>query len=113
MGTDGGMGGSGTQGVTRGFLVYLKIQGIGYRATMDGQAINLKLGYSHDYRFTVPASMRAFLPDPTLIGLYGIDKNEVTQVAANLIKLRPPSVYKGKGIRLADSTPRLKAGKRK
>jgi large subunit ribosomal protein L6 len=66
--------------VTRGFLVYLRIQGIGYRAALEGQTLNFKLGFSHDIKYTVPSSMRAFLPEPTLVGLYGVDKNEVTQV---------------------------------
>ncbi|KAK9908260.1 hypothetical protein WJX75_005020 [Coccomyxa subellipsoidea] len=101
------------EGVTKGVLVYLRIVGIGYRASIEGQTITFKLGYSHDIAYDLPESMRAFLPEPTLIGLYGIDKNQVTQAAANIIRLRPPSVYKGKGIRMADSTPRLKPGKKK
>ncbi|CAL8469573.1 g9114 [Coccomyxa elongata] len=101
------------EGVTKGFLVYLRISGIGYRAAIDGQTITFKLGYSHDVAYDLPSSMRAFLPEPTLIGLYGIDKNQVTQAAANIVRLRPPSVYKGKGIRLADAVLRLKAGKTK
>ncbi|CAL5229733.1 g13113 [Coccomyxa viridis] len=101
------------EGVTKGFLVYLRIQGIGYRATLKDQTLQFKLGYSHDISYELPPAMRAFLPEPTLVGLYGIDKNQVTQAAANIIRLRPPSVYKGKGIRLADTTPRTKPGKRK
>ncbi len=66
------------EGVTKGFLVYLRISGIGYRAAIDGQTITFKLGYSHDVAYDLPSSMRAFLPEPTLIGLYGIDKNQVT-----------------------------------
>lgn len=66
------------EGVTKGFLVYLRISGIGYRAAIDGQTITFKLGYSHDIAYDLPSSMRAFLPEPTLIGLYGIDKNQVT-----------------------------------
>ncbi|KAK9833400.1 hypothetical protein WJX81_002271 [Elliptochloris bilobata] len=101
------------QGVTRGYLVYLRMVGIGYRASLEGQVVTLKVGFSHDVRYTLPDALRAFLPEPTLIGLYGIDKNQVTQAAAKIIQIRPPSVYKGKGIRLEGTTPRIKAGKRK
>ena len=65
------------EGVTKGFLVYLRIAGIGYRATQQGQTLTFKLGYSHDIVYTLPDSMRAFLPEPTLLGLYGVDKNQV------------------------------------
>jgi len=64
------------EGVTKGFLVYLRISGIGYRAAIDGQTLTFKLGYSHDVAYDLPDSMRAFLPEPTLVGLYGIDKNQ-------------------------------------
>ena len=73
----------------------------------------MKLGFSHDVQYTLPNSLRAFLPEPTLVGLYGIDKNEITQAAARIRALRPPSAYKGKGIRLADEKIKLKAGKKK
>ena len=73
----------------------------------------LKLGFSHDVQYTLPDSLRAFLPEPSLVGLYGIDKNEVTQAAARIRALRPPTVYKGKGIRLEGEKMKLKVGKRK
>lgn len=101
------------QGVTRGFLVYLRITGIGYRASLAGQTLTLKLGHSHDCTYTLPPSLRAVLPEPTRVGIYGIDKNQVTQAAANIAALRPPSVYKGKGVRLEGVEVRLKPGKRK
>jgi len=101
------------QGVTQGYLRYLRIQGIGYRAALQEQTLTFKLGYSHDITYTLPASLRAFLPEPTLVGIYGIDKTQVTQAAANIRALRPPSVYKGKGIRYADEVLKLKAGKKK
>lgn len=65
------------EGVTKGFLVYLRISGIGYRASLTDQTLTFKLGYSHDIAYELPPAMRAFLPEPTLIGLYGIDKNQV------------------------------------
>ena len=103
-------------GVTRGFLVYIRIIGVGYRAQLEGlekQNLYLKLGFSHDIKFEVPQSIRAFLLEPTLICIYGIDKNQVTQTASKIKQIKLPSVYKGKGIRLADETIHLKAGKRR
>ena len=72
------------EGVTKGFLVYLRIQGIGYRATLKDQTLQFKLGYSHDITYELPPAMRAFLPEPTLVGLYGIDKNQVWTAAWGL-----------------------------
>ena len=65
------------EGVTRGFLVYLRIQGIGYRAALAGQKFTFKLGYSHDVSYELPPSLKGFMPEPTLVGIYGIDKNQV------------------------------------
>jgi large subunit ribosomal protein L6 len=103
------------QGVSRGFLMYLKIIGIGYRAslTQNNQTLFLKLGYSHDVIYKIPSSIRIFLVDPTLICLFGVDKNQITQVAAQIRKLRSPTVYKGKGIRFLNEKVLLKVGKRK
>ena len=101
------------QGVSRGFLIYLKIIGIGYRAHLANNTLYLKLGYSHDIIYKMPSSIKIFLLEPTLICLFGIDKNQITQVAAKIRDLRRPSVYKGKGIRLAQENIILKAGKRK
>ena len=103
------------QGISRGFLIYLKIVGIGYRAnlTQNNQTLFLKLGYSHDIIYKIPSSIRIFLVDPTLICLFGVDKNQITQIAAQIRQLRRPTVYKGKGIRLLNEKIVLKAGKRK
>lgn len=101
------------QGVSRGFLVYLRIVGIGYRANIENKTLFLKLGYSHDILYKIPESVRIFLLEPTLLCLFGIDKNQITQVAAKIRQLRKPSVYKGKGIRLLNEKITLKAGKRK
>jgi hypothetical protein len=65
--------------VTQGYLRYLRIQGIGYRAALQDQTLTFKLGYSHDITYTLPTSLRAFLPEPTLVGIYGIDKTQVPQ----------------------------------
>lgn len=101
------------QGVTRGFLIYLKIVGIGYRAYLDQESLFFKLGYSHDIVYNIPASIKIFLLDPTLLCLFGIDKNQLTQIASKLRNLRKPSVYKGKGIRLLNQKINTKTGKRK
>lgn len=102
-------------GAATGHAVTLKIAGVGYRAApaAGGDALLLKLGHSHDIRYDLPPAVRAVVPDPTTITLVGLDKNQVTQTAANLRALRPPSPYKGKGVRLEGETPRLKPGKRK
>lgn len=101
------------KGVTHGFLIYLKIHGIGYRATLNESTLLLKLGYSHDILYKVPSSIKIFLLDPTVICLFGIDKNQVTQIAAKIRQLRRPSVYKGKGIRFINEDILLKQGKKK
>jgi large subunit ribosomal protein L6 len=100
-------------GVTRGYVISLKMSGIGYRATLHHNTLSLKCGYSHDILYRIPESIHVFLVDPTLICVFGIDKNELTQVAASLRALRPPSPYKGKGIRLVHESVVLKPGKRK
>ncbi len=103
-------------GVTRGFLIYIRIIGVGYRAQLQGienQILYLKVGFSHDIKFEVPKAIRAFLLEPTLICLYGIDKNQLTQTASKIKKIKIPSVYKGKGIRLVNEKIVLKTGKKR
>ena len=103
-------------GVTRGFLIYIRIIGVGYRAQLQGienQMLYLKVGFSHDIKFEVPKAVRAFLLEPTLICLYGIDKNQLTQTASKIKKIKIPSVYKGKGIRLVNEKIILKTGKKR
>jgi len=101
------------KGITRGFLIYLKIIGIGYRASLQNDNLLLKLGYSHDIIYKIPSSIKLFLVEPTVICLFGIDKNQVTQIATKIRNLRKPSVYKGKGIRLINEKILLKQGKKK
>lgn len=101
------------RGVTRGFLVYLKIRGIGYRATLTTTHLLLKLGYSHDIVYKIPSSVQLFLIDPTVICVFGLDKNQITQIAAKIRNLRRPSVYKGKGIRFINEKILVKQGKKK
>ena len=101
--------------LTVGHFLYLRIVGVGYRVFLSSKERTLvfKLGYSHFIKLQLPISVKAFLPEPTLICLYGIDKNEVTQVAATIQKMKVPSVYKGKGIRILNSYVRTKIGKKK
>jgi large subunit ribosomal protein L6 len=75
--------------------------------------LRLKVGFSHDLVFQIPDSIRLFLIEPTLICLYGIDKNQVTQIASKIREIQPPSVYKGKGIAFSEEVVILKQGKRK
>lgn len=100
-------------GVTRGFLLYLKIMGIGYRASLNHDILLLKLGFSHDIFYRIPSSIKLFLVDPTVICLFGVDKNQITQIAAKIRGFRPPSAYKGKGIRAIHENIGLKQGKKK
>ena len=100
-------------GVTRGFLTHLKIEGVGYRASLHEKSLSLRVGFSHQVYFNVAPSIRLFLLDPTTICLYGIDRNQVFQTAVKIRSIRPPSPYKKRGIRFADQVLILKEGKRK
>lgn len=100
-------------GVLRGFLVCLKITGIGYRASLENQSLIFKLGYSHDIVYNIPNCVKIFLGDATTVYIFGIEKNQVTQLASKIRNLRKPSVYKGKGIQYSHETVSTKTGKRK
>jgi large subunit ribosomal protein L6 len=99
------------QGVTAGYRKDLEIQGVGYRAAMDGQTLVLNVGYSHPVRVDPPAGITFALDSPTRIGVIGIDKQLVGEQAAQLRRVRPPEPYKGKGIRYQGERVRRKAGK--
>lgn len=103
------------RGVTVGFLISLRIVGVGYRAFLDGnqKVLHFKLGYSHNLKYQVPEGLRAFLLEPTQICLFGIDKNQVSQVASIIRSFKPPERYKGKGIRFTTEKVSLSQGKRK
>ena len=101
------------QGVTAGFKKELEIQGVGYRAQMQGQTLKLNLGYSHDVNFEVPAGVTVTAPKPTQVVVEGPDEQEVGQVAADIRGWRPPEPYKGKGIRYAGEFIFRKEGKKK
>ena len=101
------------QGVSTGFRKELEIQGVGYRAQMQGNTLRLNLGYSHDVDFPVPAGVTITAPRVTQIVVEGSDEQVVGQVAANIREWRPPEPYKGKGIRYAGEQIFRKEGKKK
>ncbi len=139
------------RGVTVGFLTYLRIVGVGYRASLipclknnsllqqslsipsltrkkekdrlslerdirskeRGDVLNFKLGYSHNLKYQVPHSIRAFLLLPTLLCLFGVDKNQVSQIGSKIKSFKGTERYKGKGIRLTTDKVTLSQGKRK
>jgi large subunit ribosomal protein L6 len=101
------------QGVTEGFEKSLEIQGVGYRAQMQGRDIKLSLGFSHDVVYTAPDGIEIKAPKPTEIVVAGADKQVVGQVAAEIRAYRPPEPYKGKGVRYAGEYVRRKEGKKK
>ena len=98
-------------GVTVGFEKVLEIQGVGYRATLKGKAIELQLGYSNPRLIEPPPGIEFEVPVPTRIIVKGCDKQLVGQVAAEIRSLRKPDPYKGKGIRYSDEHIRRKVGK--
>ena len=100
-------------GVTQGFEKKLEINGVGYRAAMQGKNLQLALGFSHDVVYEVPEGIQVATPKPTEIVVTGIDKQRVGQVAAEIRKYRGPEPYKGKGIKYAKETIFRKEGKKK
>ena len=100
------------EGVTRGFEKRLEIQGVGYRAALRGEALELAVGYSHPVVIEPRPGISFEVPAPTQIVVKGIDKQQVGQTAAEIRKVRPPEPYKGKGIRYAGEYVRRKVGKR-
>jgi len=100
-------------GVTEGFTKKLEITGVGYRAAVQGQNLQLQLGYSHDVIFPIPQGIQVQCPKPTEIVITGIDKQKVGQVAAEIRGFRPPEPYKGKGVRYAGEYILRKEGKKK
>lgn len=102
-----------TVGVSQGFKKELEIQGVGYRATMQGSVLKLALGYSHDVNFAIPEGVTITSPKQTEIIVEGIDQQLVGQVAANIREWRKPEPYKGKGIRYKGEYVFRKEGKKK
>lgn len=98
------------QGVTQGFSKKLEINGVGFRAALQGASIKLNLGFSHDVMFALPQGVVATIEQNT-ITISGIDKQQVGQVAAEIRALKKPEPYKGKGIKYADERIVRKSGK--
>ena len=100
-------------GVSEGFSRKLELQGVGYRAQMQGSTLKLSLGFSHDVNFPVPEGISVDCPSQTEIIVSGIDKQKVGQVAAEIRSYRPPEPYKGKGVRYEGEYVFRKEGKKK
>ena len=100
------------EGVTNGFEKRLEIQGVGYRASLRGTALELNVGYSHPVVIDAPAGITFEVPVQTEILVKGIDKQQVGEIAAEIRDVRPPEPYKGKGIRYQGEYVRRKVGKR-
>jgi large subunit ribosomal protein L6 len=98
-------------GVTEGFSKTLQIAGVGYRAALQGQDVNLQVGFSHPVLVQPREGVEFEVPNATTIVVRGIDKQQVGQMAAEIRKVRPPEPYKGKGIRYSDEQIRRKVGK--
>lgn len=100
-------------GVSEGFTINLEIVGVGYRAAVQGDILNLQLGYSHEIAFPIPEGITITCERPTLIAVTGTDRQKVGQVASDIRAYRKPEPYKGKGIRYANEYVRRKEGKKK
>lgn len=98
-------------GVSQGFRRDLEIQGVGFRAAIKGNQLDLSIGYSHPILFDIPEGIKVAVTDNTKISVEGIDKHLVGQVAADIRAYYPPEPYKGKGIRYAGEQVRRKEGK--
>ncbi len=87
------------EGVTKGFEKTLEIQGVGYRAALRGTSLELNVGFSHSVSINPPQGITFDVPQPTVVIVKGIDKQQVGQIASEIRRVRPPEPYKGKGIR--------------
>jgi large subunit ribosomal protein L6 len=99
------------QGVSEGFTKQLEIEGVGFKAAVQGTTLNLNLGFSHPVPFTIPKDIKITVADNTKITVQGVDKKLVGQVAADIRQFYPPEPYKGKGVRYAGEQIRRKVGK--
>ena len=101
------------RGVTKGYEKKLELVGVGFRAQVQGKALNLTLGFSHPVNFPIPEGISIETPSQTEIIIKGVDRQKVGQVAAEIRDVRPPEPYKGKGVRYANEQISLKEGKKK
>jgi large subunit ribosomal protein L6 len=100
------------EGVTKGFEKTLEIQGVGYRAALRGTSLELNVGFSHPVSVNPPQGITFDVPQPTVVIVKGIDKQQVGQIASEIRRVRPPEPYKGKGIRYQGEYVARKLGKR-
>ena len=98
-------------GVSKGFTKNLEIEGVGFKAAVQGQNLNLSLGFSHPILFPIPKDIKITVTENTKLSITGIDKKTVGQVAADIRGYYPPEPYKGKGVRYAGEQIRRKEGK--
>ena len=101
------------EGVQEGFTVKLEVNGVGYRAAVQGKNLNMQLGYSHDVNYPIPDGVDIKCPTQTEIEISGIDKQKIGQVAAEIRAWRKPEPFKGKGIKYAGEYIFRKEGKKK
>ena len=99
------------QGVSEGFSKQLEIEGVGFKAAVQGPTLNLSLGFSHPILFPIPKEIKITIADGTKLTIQGIDKKLVGQVTADIRRFYPPEPYKGKGVRYAGEQIRRKVGK--
>lgn len=99
------------EGVSQGFQRRLEIQGVGYRAKVDGRDLTLTVGYSHEVKISPPPGIQLAVENNTNVIVSGFDKEQVGNIAAQIRAVRPPEPYKGKGIRYTGEVVRRKAGK--
>jgi large subunit ribosomal protein L6 len=99
------------EGVSKGYMKTLEIQGVGYKAEAKPYGVNLIVGYSHPVKYEAPKGIKISVENNTVVKVEGADKENVGQVAAELRQVRPPEPYKGKGIRYQGEQVRRKAGK--
>lgn len=100
-------------GVTEGFTKKLQLIGVGYRAQMQGNVLDLSLGFSHPVKYAIPEGIKIETPSQTEINVTGADKQKVGQVCAEIRAYRPPEPYKGKGVRYTDERVIRKEAKKK
>ncbi len=101
------------KGVTEGYSKTLEVNGVGFRAAVQGQVLTLSLGFSHDIKYVLPEGISASVEKQTVITLSGINKQRLGQVASEIRSLRKPEPYKGKGVKYQDEYIRRKEGKKK
>jgi large subunit ribosomal protein L6 len=99
------------EGVTKGFSKELEIQGVGFRAALNGKILDLSLGYSHPINYPIPEGITVTVTDNTKLKVEGLDKQMVGAVTADIRRFYPPEPYKGKGIRIVGERVRRKEGK--